>query len=154
MITRVMTNRWDLVSQRPKHRSIPPKKATFWSMITHFSWCVHFTILSGCLITCGGGGDCMLQIILLHTIFYRYDVHDTIILNHIHFGSLLVMRWRFLKKKLLKKKISKFLYKQMSLRTLIWILYILFVFYCNGYIYIMSNFLKYYILLIDNINIW
>ena len=39
--------------------------------------------------------DFMLQIILLHTILYSYDVHDTILLKHIHFGSILVMRWRF-----------------------------------------------------------
>ena len=38
----------------------------------------------------------ILQIILLHIIFYRYDAHDTILLNHIHFGSLLVMRRRIL----------------------------------------------------------
>ena len=32
---------------------------------------------------------------------------DTILLNHIHFGSLLVVRRRFLKKKLLKKNKSR-----------------------------------------------
>ena len=39
--------------------------------------------------------DFIFQIILLHTRSYRYDSHDTILLNHIVFGSLLVMRWRF-----------------------------------------------------------
>ena len=41
--------------------------------------------------------DFISQIILLHTILYRYDVHDTILLKHMYFGSILVMRWRFKK---------------------------------------------------------
>ena len=49
--------------------------------------------------------------ILFHTRFDRYDVHDTILLKHIHFGSISVMRWRFLKKKNnYNIKISKFRY--------------------------------------------
>ena len=51
--------------------------------------------------------DFIFQILLLHIRFYRYDAHDTILLNHIHFGSLLVVRRRFLKKKLLKKNKSR-----------------------------------------------
>ena len=42
-----------------------------------------------------GKSGFILQIILLHSRFYRYDVHDTILLKYIHFGSILVMRWRF-----------------------------------------------------------
>ena len=45
------------------------------------------------------------HIITRHSIFYRYDVHVTILLIHIHFGSLLVMRWLKigLKKIIIKK---------------------------------------------------
>ena len=35
--------------------------------------------------------DFVFQIIPRHSIFYRYDVHDTILLIHIHFGSILVI---------------------------------------------------------------
>ena len=45
-----------------------------------------------------GKSDFILQIILLHTRFYRYDVNDNILLKHIHFSSILVMRWGFKKK--------------------------------------------------------
>ena len=40
---------------------------------------------------------------MLHTRFYRYDAHDTILLNHIHFGSC----DGSFKKKLLKKNKSR-----------------------------------------------
>ena len=39
--------------------------------------------------------DLILKILNRHSRFYRYDAHDTIVLNHIHFGSLLVVRRRF-----------------------------------------------------------
>ena len=39
--------------------------------------------------------DLILKILNRHSRFYRYDAHDTILLNHIHFGSLLVVRRRF-----------------------------------------------------------
>ena len=107
--------------------------------------------------------DFIFQIILLHIRFYRYDVHDTILLNHIHFGSLLVVRRRFKKKKLLKKKnleMSLFLcncivyvYNQMSLGHLFELCTFYLYFIVMGIYIIISTFFKYYILLIDNINI-
>ena len=50
--------------------------------------------------------DFILQIILLHTRFYRYDVHDTILLNHIHFWLIIGDAIDVLK----KIKISKLCY--------------------------------------------
>ena len=46
-------------------------------------------------IEAGGKSDLILKILKRHSRFYRYDAHDTIVLNHIHFGSLLVVRRRF-----------------------------------------------------------
>ena len=43
----------------------------------------------------GGKSDLILKILNRHSRCYRYDAHDTILLNHIHFGSLLVVRRRF-----------------------------------------------------------
>ena len=52
-------------------------------------------ILAKFYLRAPGKSDFILQIILLHSRFYRYDVHDTILLKHIHFGSIFLMRWRF-----------------------------------------------------------
>ena len=66
----------------------------------------HITVCFATLSTTPSKSDFILQVILLHTRLYRYDAHDTILLNHIHFGSLLVMR----RKNIIKKNISKFSY--------------------------------------------
>ena len=61
--------------------------------------CVHFGMITDLALYINTHmhikSDLILKILNRHSRFYRYDAHDTIVLNHIHFGSLLVVRRRF-----------------------------------------------------------
>ena len=51
--------------------------------------------------------DLILKILNRHSRFYRYDAHDTIVLNHIHFRFIIGGAPEVLKNKIIKKKKSR-----------------------------------------------